>query len=89
MCGWTRFCFPTFSVGNWLRAQLQSNITGAGRHAHGRRSSQGLFCPMPCFGCFSLVIPANAGSALLRRSRTSRAFRARTPEVTGFPRSRE
>ncbi|MFD0323757.1 hypothetical protein [Lysobacter gummosus] len=35
------------------------------------------------------VIPANAGSALLRRSRTSGDFRARTFEVAGFPRSRE
>ncbi|MFD0323240.1 hypothetical protein [Lysobacter gummosus] len=34
------------------------------------------------------VIPANAGSALLRRSRTSRAFRARTSEATQLPLSR-
>ncbi|ALN90417.1 hypothetical protein LG3211_1441 [Lysobacter gummosus] len=35
------------------------------------------------------VIPAKAGSALLRRSRTSSGFRPGCVKVTGSPRSRE
>ncbi|ALN57265.1 hypothetical protein GLE_1914 [Lysobacter enzymogenes] len=46
-------------------------------------------CVCPRAASVRSVIPAKAGSALFRRSRTSRASPMQDSEVSGFPLSRE
>ncbi|MFD0324100.1 hypothetical protein [Lysobacter gummosus] len=81
---WT-FC-PMAGAGRWWEASAVPGIRGDGCWAGDGRLSRLRMLPA--------VIPAILGPARLPRpsfprKRESRAFRARTPEVTGFPLSRE
>ncbi|ALN93041.1 hypothetical protein LG3211_4105 [Lysobacter gummosus] len=82
-CAAARPSFPHKS--SFPRRRESRDLSAISPHRHSREGGN----PETSAPSLQVVIPAKAGSALLRRSRTSRAFRARAFEVAGFPLSRE